>query len=90
MSTETLLAKALELSAAEEMSLVEDIWDSVGAEPDHLPLSDELKAELDGGLAELRQGAQSLRDTLQPGRDGDEHDRPPPAERIANDDHLVP
>ena len=54
MSTETLLARALELSAAERMSLVEDIWDSVAAEPDHLPLSDEIRAELDARLESHR------------------------------------
>ena len=54
MSTETLLAKALELSAAERMSLVEDIWDSVAAEPDHLQLSDEIRAELDARLESHR------------------------------------
>ena len=50
MSTETILAKALELSRAERIRLVEDIWDSVAAEPDDSPLSDELKAELDARL----------------------------------------
>jgi putative addiction module component (TIGR02574 family) len=50
MSSETLLAKALELSPAERILLVEDIWDSVAAEPDDLQLSDELKAELDSRL----------------------------------------
>ena len=54
MSTETLLAKALELSAAERMRLVEDIWDSVAAEPDHLQLSDEIRAELDARLESHR------------------------------------
>lgn len=54
MSNETLLAKALELSADERMSLVEDIWDSVAAEPDHLQLSDEIRAELDARLESHR------------------------------------
>jgi putative addiction module component (TIGR02574 family) len=52
VSTETILAKALELSRAARILLVEEIWDSIAAEPDDLQLSDELRAELDSRLAD--------------------------------------
>lgn len=47
MSTETLLAAALQLTQAERVLLVEDIWDSIAAEGEDLQLTEEMKAELD-------------------------------------------
>ena len=37
----------LELSIAERIQMVEDIWDSIAAGPEAVPLSEELKKELD-------------------------------------------
>ena len=46
------LPEILKLSVAERIQLVEDIWDSIAAEPDALPLSDEQRQELDRRLAD--------------------------------------
>lgn len=43
----THVAEILELSVAERLDIVGDIWDSIAADSDQLPISDELKAELD-------------------------------------------
>lgn len=41
------LASILELPAEERLRLIEAIWDSLTEVPDAVPISDELKAELD-------------------------------------------
>jgi len=41
----------LELSVSERIQLVEDIWDSVAAVPDSVPLTEEQKDELDRRLS---------------------------------------
>jgi len=46
------LPELLKLSVAERIQLVEDIWDSIAAEPDAVPLSDDLRQELDRRLAD--------------------------------------
>ncbi len=46
------LPEILKLSVSERIQLVEDIWDSIAAEPDALPLTDEQQAELDRRLAD--------------------------------------
>jgi len=43
----THVAVILELSVAERVDIVGDIWDSIAADSDQLPIPDELKAELD-------------------------------------------
>jgi len=43
----------LELPVTERIRLVELIWDSIAAAPEAVPVSDELKAELDRRLAEF-------------------------------------
>ena len=43
-------ADILNLSIAERIQLVEDIWDSVAEAPESVPLSDDEKAELDRRL----------------------------------------
>ncbi len=48
-----LVAEILELPIAERIRLVELIWDSIAAVPEVVPISDELKAELDSRLAEF-------------------------------------
>ena len=45
MSTE--LSEILQLSIAERIQLAEDIWDSVAAFPEAIPLTDAQKEELD-------------------------------------------
>ncbi len=47
------VAQILELPIAERIRLVELIWDSIAAVPETVPISDELKAELDRRLAEF-------------------------------------
>ena len=46
------LPELLKLSVAERIQLVEDIWDSIAAEPDAVNLSGELRDELDRRLDE--------------------------------------
>lgn len=41
------MEEILKLSVAERIQLVEDIWDSIAADPDSLPLGGEQMAELD-------------------------------------------
>jgi putative addiction module component (TIGR02574 family) len=48
MSTKT--ADILELSIAERIQMVEDIWDSIAAVPDAVSLSEDQKKELDRRL----------------------------------------
>jgi len=40
----------LELSVAERIQIVEDIWDSIAAVPESIPLSEDQKKELDRRL----------------------------------------
>jgi putative addiction module component (TIGR02574 family) len=49
----SLLAEACKLSVAERIELAEAIWDTVAEEADAIPLSDELRAELDRRLADM-------------------------------------
>ena len=53
MSTE--LADILQMSVAERIQLVEDIWDSIAAVPESLPLTDTDREELDRRLAAYAQ-----------------------------------
>ncbi len=47
------VAEILELPIAERIRLVELTWDSIAVVPEAVPISDELKAELDRRLAEF-------------------------------------
>jgi putative addiction module component (TIGR02574 family) len=47
------VAQILELPVAERIRLVELIWESVAAVPEAVPVSDELKAELDRRLSDF-------------------------------------
>ena len=47
------VAEILELPVAERIRLIELIWDSIAAVPEAVPVSEELKAELDRRLAEF-------------------------------------
>lgn len=46
----TQLSEILQLSVAERIQLVEDIWDSIATVPDAVSLTEEQKAELDRRL----------------------------------------
>lgn len=46
------IEELLKLSVAERIQLVEDLWDSIAADPDAFPLTEAQKAELDRRLAE--------------------------------------
>jgi putative addiction module component (TIGR02574 family) len=46
----TQLSEILQLTVAERIQLAEDIWDSVAAFPEALPLTDTQKEELDRRL----------------------------------------
>lgn len=50
----TQLSEILQLSVAERIQLVEDIWDSIAVVPEAVPLTDEQKAELDRRLESYR------------------------------------
>ncbi|HEU0201973.1 MAG TPA: addiction module protein [Burkholderiaceae bacterium] len=47
------VAEILELPVADRIRLVELIWDSTATVPEAVPVSDELKAELERRLAEF-------------------------------------
>ena len=49
------LADVLELSLPERIQLVEDIWDSIAAVPQALPLTGAQREELDRRLEDYRQ-----------------------------------
>ena len=46
------LDELLKLTVAERIQLAEDLWDSIAAKPDALPLTDRQRAEIDLRLAE--------------------------------------
>jgi len=48
----TLRDKLIQLSAAERLELVEELWDSIADEDDALALSDEQRVDLERRLAE--------------------------------------
>ena len=46
------IEELLKLTVAERVLLVEDLWDSIAADPEGLPLTDQQKREIDRRLAE--------------------------------------
>ncbi len=48
------LSEVLELSVPERIQLVEDIWDSVAAIPEAIPLTDAQREELDRRLEDYQ------------------------------------
>jgi putative addiction module component (TIGR02574 family) len=50
MSTKPSIADVLELSPAERILLVEEIWDTLASDPESVPLTDAQKRELDARL----------------------------------------
>ncbi|HEV3075573.1 MAG TPA: addiction module protein [Thermoanaerobaculia bacterium] len=53
------VADLFELPVAERLRLVELLWDSIAAEPEAVPITDELKAELDRRLADFEADPES-------------------------------
>lgn len=49
------VSEILELSIAEKIRIVEEIWDSIAKNPDSLPLTDEERLELDKRLQKYRE-----------------------------------
>ena len=49
------VSEILQLSVAERIQIVEDIWDSISESPDELTLSEAEKAELDKRLESYRE-----------------------------------
>ena len=68
------LGDLLELSVSERIQLVEDLWDSVTAVPDAVPLTEAQKEELDRRLTAYREDPdagspwESVRERLQKGK----------------------
>lgn len=54
----TQFSEILQLSVAERIQLVEDIWDSVAAFPNEVPLTESQKKELDRRLLSYAQNPQ--------------------------------
>jgi len=54
MSTDSLVHEANQLSVAERLRLVEEIWDSIDDDPASLPLSAEQRNELDSRLEDFQ------------------------------------
>jgi putative addiction module component (TIGR02574 family) len=52
MTSKTLLQEVLRLPLDERLELVEQIWDSIAADPAKIPVPDWHKAELDRRLAD--------------------------------------
>ena len=50
-----LVSEILQLSVAERLQIVEDIWDSIGKTPEELPLSEDEKLELDKRLESYKE-----------------------------------
>lgn len=49
------VSEILQLSVAERVQIVEDIWDSIGKNPEELPLSEAEKLELDKRLESYKE-----------------------------------
>lgn len=54
------IASVFDLSPAEKLQLVEDLWDDLSAKPDEVPIHDWQKAELDRRQANLTNHPDSL------------------------------
>ena len=52
---DTQIAEILQLSVAEKVQIIEDIWDSIANTPEELPLSESEKQELDKRLESYNQ-----------------------------------
>jgi putative addiction module component (TIGR02574 family) len=59
MSERVSVADVLELSVEERIQLVEDIWDSIAAVPEAVPVTEAQRRELDRRLAAYHSGSVS-------------------------------
>ncbi|MDI6803331.1 MAG: addiction module protein [Bacteroidota bacterium] len=50
----TSLADIIQLSIPERLQIVEDIWDSIAAIPEAIPLTEDQKIELDRRIVEYK------------------------------------
>jgi putative addiction module component (TIGR02574 family) len=57
--TKVQIEELLKLSVAERIQLVEDLWDSIAADPENVPLSEPQLKELRRRLAEHRDNPDS-------------------------------
>jgi len=55
------IEELVKLSVAERIELVEDIWDSIAATPDLLPVTDAQRQALDRRLADYRDHPDDVR-----------------------------
>ena len=53
------IAEIMQLDVSERIELVQDIWDSVAAVPEAVPLTDAQRQELERRLAEYRRNPDS-------------------------------
>jgi putative addiction module component (TIGR02574 family) len=53
------LAEILQLSLAERIQLVEDLWDSIASAPEEVPVTEAQRAELERRLSEHRRDPQA-------------------------------
>ena len=53
------IADIMQLDVSERIELVQDIWDSVAAVPEAVPLTDAQRQELERRLAEYRRNPES-------------------------------
>lgn len=60
----TQVAEILEMSVADRLRIVGDIWDSIAADSKGLEISDELRIELDRRLEAYKNDPDALRSTL--------------------------
>jgi putative addiction module component (TIGR02574 family) len=54
------LDELLKLTVAERIQLAEDLWDSIAAKPDSLPLTDTQRAEIERRLAKHYRDPESV------------------------------
>ena len=60
----TQVTEILELSIAEKIQIVEDIWDSISNSPEELTLSEAEKSELDKRLESYKQNSEEIGDEV--------------------------
>ncbi|MCI0616752.1 addiction module protein [bacterium] len=56
----SVLSKIQELSVSERIRLVEEIWDSIAANPESVPVTNARKKELDRRLKALKQSPREV------------------------------
>jgi putative addiction module component (TIGR02574 family) len=59
MPNSSLLAQAMQLTPEQRLELIGDLWDTIANDDNSLPISDDLKAELDRRLEAHRQNPEA-------------------------------